>query len=308
VAGGPSERPGAPAVRFSSCYPFLGDLHFVVPPRTLWPPAASPKVRWKNARFVPLEVVAALAAERPLDDGAWYIDGLSECLLPVSAQLHGGPFRPAMRSRAAVDRVGAGSVVVHQAACLEFTEGAGLWTLASFADEEAQSRWGDAVRTALRVLADSGFGGERSTGWGGSAQPEFVEGALPDLILPPKPAAPPVDGPVEDIEAPPKPVPETGYWLLSLFSPGPQDAVDWQRGSYSLVSRGGRVESPARSGDLKKLVRMVEEGSVLAAEAPPTGAAPDVAPDGFPHPVYRAGFALAVPVPLRQPERPLGAS
>ena len=28
------------------------------------------------------------------------------------------------------------------------------------------------------------------------------------------------------------------------------------------------------------------------------GRAVDVAPDGFPHPAWRAGFALAVPVPL----------
>jgi CRISPR/Cas system CSM-associated protein Csm4 (group 5 of RAMP superfamily) len=84
--------------------------------------------------------------------------------------------------------------------------------------------------------------------------------------------------------------------------------VDWQRGFYSIVSRGGRIESPARSGEEKKLVRMVEEGSVLVAEAPPIGAAPNVAPDGFPHPVFRAGFAVAIPVPLRQQERSAGAA
>jgi len=27
------------------------------------------------------------------------------------------------------------------------------------------------------------------------------------------------------------------------------------------------------------------------------GTAADVAPDGFAHPVYRAGFALAIPIP-----------
>jgi hypothetical protein len=39
---------------------------------------------------------------------------------------------------------------------------------------------------------------------------------------------------------------------------------------------------------------------VLYAAAPPRGSAPDVAPDGFPHPVFRAGFALAIP--LTRPE------
>jgi CRISPR/Cas system CSM-associated protein Csm4 (group 5 of RAMP superfamily) len=105
----------------------------------------------------------------------------------------------------------------------------------------------------------------------------------------------------------PKP-PETAYWLLSLYNPADDDAIEWQRGSYSMVTRAGRVESPAGSGLEKKLLRMVEEGSVLAASAPPKGTARDVAPDGFPHPVYRSGIALFVPLPLKQSERSLGAS
>ena len=42
---------------------------------------------------------------------------------------------------------------------------------------------------------------------------------------------------------------------------------------------------------------MVAEGSVLAARQEPTGAAVDVAPDNFAHPVYRSGFALALQLP-----------
>jgi hypothetical protein len=42
---------------------------------------------------------------------------------------------------------------------------------------------------------------------------------------------------------------------------------------------------------------MVGEGSVILAGSPVDGGAPDVAPDGFAHPVYRAGFALAIPIP-----------
>ena len=44
-------RNGAPAVCFSSCFPFLDEIRFVVPPRTLWPPAApallAARVRWR---------------------------------------------------------------------------------------------------------------------------------------------------------------------------------------------------------------------------------------------------------------------
>ena len=41
---------------------------------------------------------------------------------------------------------------------------------------------------------------------------------------------------------------------------------------------------------------MVTEGSVLVAGDVIRGAAPDVAPDGFAHPVFRAGFALSIPL------------
>jgi len=151
----------------------------------------------------------------------------------------------------------------------------------SFADEEQSGKWDPRLRAALRLLADSGFGGERSRGWGHAEQPEFIEGALPEMILP-QPAEP-----------------STSWWLLSLFSPAAEDRVTWDRGNYDVVTRGGRVQSPAGSGQLKKLARMLVEGSVVVASESPRGAAPDVAPDAFPHPVYRAGFAVAIPLPAQ---------
>jgi hypothetical protein len=42
---------------------------------------------------------------------------------------------------------------------------------------------------------------------------------------------------------------------------------------------------------------MVSEGSVVYAAAPPRGSAADVAPEGFAHPVFRAGFAVSIPLP-----------
>ncbi len=88
-----------------------------------------------------------------------------------------------------------------------------------------------------------------------------------------------------------------GQWILSLFHPAESDAIDWDRSNYSLATRGGRVESAAGWGEQKKLTRMVVEGSVLAAGAL-TGSAPDVAPEGFEHPVYRYGYAFTLPLPL----------
>ncbi len=309
---------GAPAVSFSSCFPFLDEIGFVVPPRTVWPPSSpallSARVRWKSARFVPLGIVQGLISGQVLEEKQWAVDGSSACLVPAGKP---GPFRSGLRFNTAVDRL-TGAAERHSVAAVEFRPGAGLWTIASFADEAARDRWLDPLKTAFRLLADSGFGGERSRGWGRAESPEFTEGVLPDMILetpnqglgtgdqglenqsetasePNDPSSqPPVPNPQPPAPSPQSPTP---HWLLSLFIPAGTDSVDWERGNYTLVTRGGRIESPAGAGELKKQIQMVAEGSVLYASSGLRGSVPDVAPDGFAHPVYRAGFALSIPLP-----------
>jgi CRISPR type III-A-associated RAMP protein Csm4 len=360
-------RNSAPAVSFSSCFPFLDEIDFVVPPRTIWPPTSpalmSARVRWKSARFVPLGVVQAMLAGEALDGNHWSLDGASECLVPAGRP---GPFRTGVRWSAAIDRL-TGAAERHSTACIEFRPGAGLWTIVSFQDEAAHRRWLEPIKAAFRLLADTGFGGERSRGWGRSEPPEFTEGMLPEIVLggtqkpapeplvteliiaepaqpgtevliiaeqvtalaplalglwPPAPDEPPVTEPAPaesevPIAAdsvtepappapgpwPPAPVPAAvpAHWLLSVFTPAPDDAVDWRRGNYVVLARCGRVDSPAGSGELKKEIQMVAEGSVLCAASPPRGSAADVAPDGFAHPVFRAGFALSIPLPGAPP-------
>ena len=484
-------RSQTPALCFSSCFPFLDDIGLVAPPRTIWPPtspaAMSARVRWKSARFIPLSVVESILSGKKLNENLWSVDGASGCLVPAGKP---GPFRTSVRWNAAVDRL-TGACERHATACIEFREGCGLWTVVGFHDEAARDQWQEPVKAAFRLLADTGFGGERSRGWGRSEAPEFVEGTLPGLIVeyrqkapssaPPaeespaetepaveadaaalapetepaapeaeagvaaeaaapaaevvtletEPAAQPVpetegaepsigaatvrerfttepetapvaealpeatepetapvaealpeatepetapvaeaapqaaepaaasvteaapeaaarplpDGRGSDGSAPEavplsEPMPETeaavpapsderataavrapdltepmraaaeheaapavpavhlqAHWLLSLFTPATGDAVDWGRGSYAVLARGGRIDSPSGNGELKKQIQMVAEGSVLYADGVPLGAAADVAPDGFAHPVFRAGFALAIPLP-----------
>jgi CRISPR type III-A-associated RAMP protein Csm4 len=442
-------RAQAPAVCFSSCFPFIDGIAFVVPPRSIWPPtsplAMSARVRWKSARFVPLSVVESVLSDKKLNENQWSVDGSSGCLVPAGKP---GPFRTSVRWNAAVDRL-SGTCERHATACIEFREGCGLWTVAGFRDEAARDEWQGPVKAAFRLLADTGFGGERSRGWGRAETPEFVEGTLPGLIVkyrrkerrvdaevavaaeaevaeadnewravgpetdlsvdlasaleaaaaevnavaapetePATEAAPETDGAAESIgaatfrerfpeqavelesEAAAEPLPDSrgsdepapeaetavepapgvepagepqfevetsaapetegtgqearptasvrapelteplrvapdhapaahqqAHWLLSLYTPAADDAVDWGRGSYAVLARGGRIDSPSGSGELKKQIQMVAEGSVLCVDGVPLGAAPDVAPDGFAHPVFRAGFALAIPLP-----------
>jgi hypothetical protein len=223
-----------------------------------------------------------LLRDEDLDQERWAADPVSSCLLPISK--HGTaspPFRIGLRSTAPVDRLTGTSAGAFPSGCLEFAPGAGMWCVISFRDETSRESWSGRIRAAFRLLADSGIGGERSRGWGRSKAPQFQDVEVERFLS---------GGSIEMNGA------GTGYWLLSLFSPGVGDSIDWRRGDYTVVTRSGRVD---RSGDLKKASRLVEEGSVLFASEPPVGVARDVAPEGAPHPVYRAGFAIAVPVPVR---------
>jgi hypothetical protein len=193
-----------------------------------------------------------------------------------------------------VDRVSRASANPHVSACVEFESSSGLWSVVRFQDEQAEAAWSERVRACFRLLADTGLGGSRSSGWGQTAEPEFRHGRWPGLLTPhvDRFARAQGNGTASNEDAP-------LFWLLSLYSPAPSDAVDWSLGNYDLVVRGGRVQSSAyaASGTLKKSVRMVAEGSVLAAREEPVGAAVDVAPEGFAHAVYRAGFSLSLKLP-----------
>lgn len=258
-----------PSVRVSSLFPMLGRLLYVAPPQSLWPPDASPRLRWKAASLVPTTVVQDLALRKPLREERWEVDTASECLIPA-----GGlpPFRVNVRRLAAVDRVGA-AVEPHQTACLEFNNNAGFWAAVLFASEESLETWGSRIRAALKILADSGLGGERGIGWGHFETPEIQQGAFPDMLMP---------------EWRGLPVSEA-QWLLSVFNPASSDSVDWSAGRWAVDNRS-RADS--------QTVKMVKEGSVLSAPAPLTGRAVDLARPDRGRPLWRSGFAVAIPLPV----------
>lgn len=253
---------GGSVVSFSSLFPFISKTRLVAPPKTWWPPANRGRLYTDAARLVPLEVVA----KGIIDETRWMVDGETGCMVHTGSA---APVQIAVRTSAAIDRL-TGVADPHRIACLEFAPNAGFWGV--FAVEDAV--WESRVKSAFRLLADSGFGGERSRGWGRASAPEFSDASS---LLPSRPN------------------PEGSWWLLSVYSPAADDAVDWTRGEYSATQRGGWTDS--RSGVApKKQVRLIEEGSVVFAPSL-KGRAVDVAPEGFAHPVYRSGFAFAVPAP-----------
>ncbi|MEJ5367329.1 MAG: hypothetical protein WHT08_03360 [Bryobacteraceae bacterium] len=276
-----------PAVRFTSAFPWQRNLLYVPPPRGLWPPeGASPKVRWKGASLIPSQLAGALLRREKFEEDAWEVDGPSGCLIPSGGRVTTGPFRFLRRSCAAVDRMTGGHVLPYLAGCVQFAPASGLWCAAQFATQTAYAVWGPHIEAAFRLLADSGIGGMRSRGFGRARHVEFQAAPLADLLFGPKGA--PAGG--------------NGWWLLSLVTPAPTDAIRWEEGHYQLIRRGGRVGSLAGGGLQKRASRMLAEGSVIVSPQPPQGSILDVAPEGCPHPVLRAGYAVAVPIPW--PEKP----
>lgn len=271
------------AVRFTSLFPFQGRVLFAPPPANLWPPP-SQRLRFKGARFAPLALLQDLAAERPLREDRWEVDPQSACVIPSGGE---SPYRLVTRNAAGIDRLN-GASDAHRTAGIEFGPGAGLWCWVEFDSEEVRDQWRAGLTAAFRYLGDSGLGGERTRGWGRSENVEFSDSDTETLLLGTN-----------------TPEASNAWWLLSLYSPAATDSVDWSRGEYSLITRQGRVEA---AGTLKRSARAVAEGSVIVADSQPAGAAVDVAPAGHPHPVYRAGFAVAVPVPWKEVvDRPLAA-
>ncbi len=151
-------------------------------------------------------------------------------------------------------------------------------------------RLGPTRAAAFRLLAESGFGGKRSSGWGQTEAPQFEEGNWPGVLLPKLTRALSRNGASDAAASTEPPL----HWLLSLFAPGETDKVDWQSGDYRVVVRGGFVDKATES---KKQVRLVTEGSVLAAPEELIGTAVDVAPGDFEHPVYRSGMAVSFKLP-----------
>ena len=282
---------GEPAVKLSSLFPAQEEGLLAPPPAHLWPAPAA-RLRTGGARLIPVSLIRALAFGEEWNEDQWEVDGLSECLLRRGRRRQSGsPYRFALRRHAAVDRLEPGRTALHETACIEFAEDAGLWCVAQFSSDARRHEWAPKIEAAFRLLADSGLGGERRQGWGRFEVDRVERGVLPDLLWGRGRSS------AAASDQPPA-AEERGWWLLSLFSPADSDKIDWKRGSFKMVERGGRVEG---SGAAKLHSRMVSEGALLLGEQP-RGRAWNVAPPGFTaHPVWRSGFAVAIEMPWRVP-------
>lgn len=152
---------------------------------------------------------------------------------------------------------------------VQFNANCGLWFAAQFDSEETKHK----IETLLRVLGDTGIGGERNAGYG------MFDVTETTLEIPP---------------------PKTGsqFVALSPICPqSPEQLAQLLTGdiAYTLNPLTGWVSSTG-SDSRRKQISMFAEGSVLHASDTHIGRLVDLRPDNWEHPVYRYGYAWQVGV------------
>jgi CRISPR-associated protein Csm4 len=176
--------------------------------------------------------------------------------------------------RVTLDRITSASEIWHLGE-VKFSVGAGLWFAVSLNADH-----GEALRhkfeTCLRVLGDTGLGGERSAGRGLFTWDHAGEEALPGIA--------------------------GANRFVTLAPLCPKDAAQLTaligtEAAYDLLPRRGWVTSPEAGNLRRKMVWMFAEGSVLTGDpALRTGRLVNVKPDACPHDVWRYGYAFPVGV------------
>lgn len=287
---------GPPPLRLSSAYPYAGSVLFFPRPMLRLnldrDDAFRLRKRLKWIRFVSKPILEAILSYEPIRD--LLLDAKDEVRKDVLLQgdrvwvtpdeFQGlGAFEDKRSGKirlweegtvphVRVDRVTNRSEV-YSAGRVRFASGAGLFFLAEFGPKADRERF----ELAMRVLGDSGVGGERSSGHG-----QFSLECLPPLELR-------------------EPQDADGYATLSLYWPQRQEVEDGilNDAHYSIVNRRGWVASPDAMNLRQLGVRMLAEGSVFSKRT--EGALANVRPlddpslpQNVPHDVWRYGLAFPV--------------
>lgn len=285
-----------PPFRLSSLFPILGDLPLLPMPRLLVKlkkPDQAVK-RLKKLAFVSPVILGRLLAGQAMDEwlpgtgetskgitlqgGLVWIAASEQQMLPReweqadTRQLERAQFwTVGTVPRVTIDRQTSSSSI-YRVGRTVFAQECGLWLLA---DVQEQGEW---LEYLLHHLADTGIGGDRTSGYGGFR--------LDSLVPPELPAA---DG-------------SSRFMTLSRYNPTLDELRSGVLGpgaSYALVDVGGWMNAPGMKSQRRRRVRMIEAGSILA-NTPPTGRLVDVRPIYAdqtaipPHPVYRSGIALCI--------------
>lgn len=275
-----------PPFILTSAFPFAGEVLFFPKPLGRWGNVTlrgedKGEKQLKRVRWVSSEVLRSwVQGEELAYDSANCIgNGVIWCTPEEKAQLQDFTddetadivlWRTAVAPRVTLDRVTSASQIWFFG-YVAFVSGAGLWCAVRYFREELKSR----VEACLRLLGDSGLGGERGAGYGLFTVDEAPTTDLPEFAnasycLTLSPCCP------------------TREQLQNLIDPN---------AAYNILPRRGWVGSPEGGNLRRKLVHMFAEGSVL--KYPPgtmPGSLVNVKPDPCPHDVWRYGYAFPLGV------------
>jgi CRISPR-associated protein Csm4 len=280
---------GKPPFVLTSCFPFAGEVRFFPTPLTAYRSGeADGPVRVKDlkkVRYVSEAIFNRLlhgeklgnffAKAVPLQDGAILAAAEDQKHLPSGDSSTAKLWSTEKRPRVAIDRATNFSNIYFTGQ-VTFAAGCGLWFATRWLEDSPAFQ--KQVADLLADLAAAGLGGERSSGFGACKITPAAEVELP--------------------EAPAK------AWVsLSRYLPARDElhALRASQACYSLERVGGWLESPGSSGQRRRSLNLVVEGSVLGPlDALIPGRVVDVRPryetnpDPLGHPVYRSGLSFAV--------------
>ncbi len=261
----------------TSAFPFAYDVYFFPKPLTCRGSedlAEKTKKKIKRVQFVSRSVFQDITAGNLLEfKAAPLINGEKVWVTPEerkglerSIDAESTIWKTDTRPRVRVGSQTAESDIWH-IETVQFNTGCGLWFAVHFDSDETQQK----IETLLRVLGDTGIGGEKNAGYG-----------LFDFT----PAT---------IEIPSA---EAGNQFVTLSpicpkSPGQLKQFLTGDVAYTLNSLTGWV-STSGTRSRRKQISMFAEGSVLHVSDEPIGRLVDLKPDAWPHPVYRYGYAWPV--------------
>jgi len=253
----------------SSAFPWQGDKHYLPMPKNL---LSQGDKKLKKALFVDSSNWEKLIAGKQPDDEMDLLNPADESNLPW--RTYDIPrVGLSRRNNSPEDRFFYQTLV-------EYKPDAGLYFFYQWETEEKETLLEAKFKAALRLLADEGLGGDRTSGKGWMEMPQFKEMAL---------------GTPEDAD---------GVILLSLYHPLAAEYAKLSNGFYELIERKGYLYSPDGCSLQKRPIRMFTEGSVFPSiESGLKGRVADVTPDAFKaHQVYRNGKAFGIPCKLSSPK------
>jgi CRISPR-associated protein Csm4 len=250
----------------------------------------------RKTRFANVEAMRAILAREPLPSNALLVSGDGRLLdgdTPLkfstapnekskrqleqmwSARLWRRESRPRLSTDRSTGRGGEGILFRYESTV--FRSDLFLAVLAEFRDPSCRSTF----ETALRLLSEEGIGGGRSIGCGRFTVEAVSEAFAPNLG-------------------------RGARMTLSLMHPARSEVeaglLD-PPASYTLVTRGGWAELAGAGVVRRRALNMLAEGSVVRdLNRKQYGDSVRVLPAGpaMPHPVYRSGCALTIPISWRE--------